>query len=45
MNFGWMVSHIDTFAEFMVFGVGVFVVSGVAIAMWERRQLKGGFED
>jgi magnesium transporter len=45
MNFEWMVSHIDTFAGFMVFGVGVFVVSGVGIAVWLRRQLMAGYED
>jgi magnesium transporter len=45
MNFGWMVDHIDTFAEFMIFGVGVFVVSGAAIGVWTRRRLQRGFGD
>jgi magnesium transporter len=37
MNFGWLVRHIDTFADFVVLGIGGMVVPGVAIALLLRR--------
>jgi magnesium transporter len=36
-NFGWLVDHIDSFASFLVFGIGGVVVPGVAIWLWLRR--------
>jgi magnesium transporter len=36
-NFGWMVDHIDTFAAFLVFGIGGVVVPGGGIWLWLRR--------
>src|SRR4051794_1475462 len=36
-NFGWMVRHIDTFGDFLVFGVGGVVVPGAAIWLWLHR--------
>jgi magnesium transporter len=36
-NFGWMVDHIDSFAAFMVFGVGGVVVPG-AVIFWALRR-------
>jgi magnesium transporter len=37
MNFGWLVRHIDTFADFAVLGIGGIVVPGVAIALLLHR--------
>jgi magnesium transporter len=39
-NFAWMTDRIDTFAAFLVLGVGVFVASGVGIAAWVRSRLE-----
>jgi magnesium transporter len=36
-NFGWMVDHIDSFASFLVFGIGGIVVTGGAIWVWLQR--------
>jgi magnesium transporter len=36
-NFGWMVDHIDSFASFLVLGVGGVLVPGVAIWLGLRR--------
>jgi magnesium transporter len=36
-NFGWMVDHIDSFAAFLVLGIGGIVVPGGAIWLWLRR--------
>jgi magnesium transporter len=36
-NFGWMVDHIDSFAAFLIFGVGGIVVPGGAIWLWLKR--------
>jgi magnesium transporter len=33
-NFGWLVDHIDSFAAFMVFGIGGTVGTIVAITVW-----------
>jgi magnesium transporter len=40
-NFTWMVQRIDTLAAFLVFGIGVFGVSGLAIWLWVRSRLEG----
>jgi magnesium transporter len=37
MNFGWLVRHIDTFADFAVLGIGGMVVPGVVIALLLQR--------
>ena len=36
-NFGWLVDHIDTFAAFLVFGVGSMVASCVILYVWFKR--------
>jgi magnesium transporter len=36
-NFGWLVRHIDTFASFLVLGIGGMVVPATAIWLWLRR--------
>jgi magnesium transporter len=36
-NFGWMVSHIDSLAAFLIFGIGGIVVPGGTIWLWLRR--------
>ena len=36
-NFGWMISHIDSFAAFLILGIGGIVVPGGAIFLWLRR--------
>jgi magnesium transporter len=33
MNFGWLLRHINTFADFVVLGLGGVVLPGVAIAL------------
>jgi hypothetical protein len=33
MNFGWMVTHIDSLAAFLVFGVGTMAVTLVLAAV------------
>ena len=33
MNFGWLVRHIDTFADFAILGLGGMIVPGAAIAL------------
>jgi magnesium transporter len=40
-NFTWMVQRIDTLAAFLIFGVGVFGISGLAIWLWVRSRLEG----
>jgi magnesium transporter len=40
MNFAWMTDRIDTLPAFLIFGVGVFLVSAVAISLWVRRRLE-----
>jgi magnesium transporter len=35
-NFGWMVDRVDTLDAFLVFGVGVFLLSGLSIYLWIR---------
>jgi len=35
-NFGWLVRHINSFAAFLIWGVGGVVVPGVAIWAWLR---------
>jgi magnesium transporter len=37
MNFGWLVRHIDSFASFLVLGIGGMVVPAAAIRTWLRR--------
>jgi magnesium transporter len=37
MNFGWLTSHINSFWEFAVFGVGSLVLSTTALISWFRR--------
>jgi magnesium transporter len=44
-NFGWMVNRIDSLAAFIVLGVGVFVLSGVATWMWVRSRLEAQSAD
>jgi magnesium transporter len=36
-NFGWLVRHVDTFADFMLFGVGGVVVPIALLLAWFRR--------
>jgi magnesium transporter len=36
-NFGWMVRHVDSFAAFLIFGIGGIVVPGGAIWLWLKR--------
>jgi magnesium transporter len=36
-NFGWLVRHIDSFASFLVFGIGGMVVPAAVIWAWLRR--------
>jgi magnesium transporter len=36
-NFGWLVRHIDSFASFVVFGLGGMVVPALTIWLWLRR--------
>ncbi len=36
-NFGWLVRHIDTFASFLVLGIGGMVVPATAIWLWLHR--------
>ena len=38
-NFGWMLKRIKSLAAFLIFGVGLFVVSGLLIYMWIRARL------
>jgi magnesium transporter len=38
MNFGWMVSHINTLWVFLVLGVGSLLVSLLALWIWFRRR-------
>jgi magnesium transporter len=38
MNFGWLVDHIGSAAEFFVLGVGSSVLSGLGIWWWIRRR-------
>ena len=33
MNFGWLVRHIDTFADFAILGLGGMIVPGAVIAL------------
>ena len=35
-NFGWLVSHIDSFAAFAAYGVGGLLVSGAILYAWLR---------
>jgi magnesium transporter len=37
-NFGWMVDHIRTAGDFVAFGLGSLVVSGVILYLWFRRR-------
>jgi magnesium transporter len=37
-NFGWLVGHISTAAEFLVYGVGTLLVSLVLLWAWLRRR-------
>jgi magnesium transporter len=37
MNFGWLVRHIDSFASFLVLGIGGMLVPVVVIGAWLRR--------
>jgi magnesium transporter len=36
-NFGWMVDHIDSFAAFLIFGIGGIVIPGGGIWLWLHR--------
>jgi magnesium transporter len=36
-NFGWLVDHIDTQGDFVVFGIGGLIVPCVALLAWFRR--------
>jgi magnesium transporter len=36
-NFAWLVRHVDTFAAFMVFGVGGILLPAVLLLLWFRR--------
>jgi magnesium transporter len=36
-NFAWLVAHIDTFGDFMVFGVGGLLIPLVLLVTWFRR--------
>jgi magnesium transporter len=37
MNFGWLVNHISSLWTFLVFGIGLLVVSCIGLVMWFRR--------
>ena len=37
MNFGWMVGHISSPWEFLLYGIGTLVVSSAALFAWFRR--------
>jgi magnesium transporter len=37
MNFGWLVDHIDSFASFLVLGIGGMLVPVAVIGAWLRR--------
>jgi magnesium transporter len=37
-NFGWLVGHITTSAEFLIYGIGGLVVPLVALSLWLRRR-------
>jgi magnesium transporter len=36
-NFGWLVAHTDSFAEFLVLGVGGLLLAMIALYLWLRR--------
>jgi magnesium transporter len=36
-NFGWMVQHVGTLTDFVVFGIGSLVASCVALVVWFHR--------
>lgn len=38
-NFGWMTSRINSLADFLVLGVGLFFGSALLISMWIRARL------
>jgi magnesium transporter len=35
-NFGWMVDHVDSFAAFLIYGVGGLVVALALLFSWLR---------
>jgi magnesium transporter len=37
-NFGWLVGHITTGAEFLIYGIGGLLVPLVALSWWLRRR-------
>ena len=39
-NFQWMTDHIESFADFVVFGVGTMVAGALALLAWFKR---GGY--
>jgi magnesium transporter len=39
-NFGWMVHNINSFADFLIIGIGALAVSAVALYLWFRQ---GGY--
>jgi magnesium transporter len=45
MNFGWMVSEIDTALAFWLLGVGSVVGSGVGVALWVAWRVERGALD
>jgi magnesium transporter len=45
MNFAWLVDRIDTFAAFVILGVGLLAGSGAATFLWVRSRLERGVSE
>jgi magnesium transporter len=45
MNFAWMTDHVESFAAFLILGVGLLAASGAAIFLWVRARLERGLSD
>jgi magnesium transporter len=40
MNFGWLVNHLTTLADFLIWGIGSMVALGVVTALYLRRRAR-----
>jgi magnesium transporter len=40
-NFGWLVRHIDSFAAFIIYGIGGLVLPLTLLLVWLRRRTSG----